>query len=80
MFAEVVFPLPFRNSFTYSIPEELEENIMVGVRVVAPFGKRTLTGFVIKSSEKTDVKEKIKPISDVLDNQPIFSKKSVKIL
>ena len=78
MFAEVVFPLPFRNSFTYSIPEDLEENIMVGVRVVAPFGKSTLTGFVIKVREKTDVKEKIKPISDVLDNQPIFSKESLK--
>ncbi|MFZ1291864.1 MAG: primosomal protein N' [Melioribacteraceae bacterium] len=78
MFAEVVFPLPFRNSFTYSIPEEFEENIQIGVRIVASFGKRTLTGFVIKIKETSDVKEKIKPIKDVLDNQPIFNEKSLK--
>ncbi|MCB0748731.1 MAG: primosomal protein N', partial [Ignavibacteriae bacterium] len=78
MFAEVVFPLPFRHSFTYSIPKEFEESVMIGVRVVAPFGKRTLTGFVINISETTDVKEKIKRLTDVLDDQPIFSKDSLK--
>lgn len=58
MFAEIVFPLPFRNSFTYSIPEEFEENVQIGVRVVASFGKRTLTGFVIKLKQSSDIKEK----------------------
>ncbi len=77
MFAEIVFPLPFRNSFTYSIPEEFEENVQIGVRVVASFGKRTLTGFVIKLKQSSDIKEKIKPIKDVLDNQSIFSEKSL---
>lgn len=77
MFAEIVFPLPFRNSFTYSIPEEFEENVQIGVRVVASFGKRTLTGFVIKLKQTSDIKEKIKPIKDVLDNQSIFSEKSL---
>ena len=80
MFAEVVFPLPFRHSFTYSIPKEFEESVMIGVRVVAPFGKRTLTGFVINISETTNVKEKIKRLTDVLDDQPIFSKDSLKFL
>jgi primosomal protein N' (replication factor Y) (superfamily II helicase) len=78
MFAEIVFPLPFRNSFTYSIPKEFEEITTIGVRVVAPFGKRTLTGFVINLKSETDIKEKIKPIKDVLDDQPIFSKESLK--
>jgi len=78
MFAKVVFPLPFRNSFTYSVPEDFEEKVSVGVRVVCPFGKRVLTGFVIDALKESDVKEKIKPILDVLDTQPIFSKKSLK--
>ncbi len=77
MFAEVVFPLPFRNSFTYSIPVEFEKQVNVGIRVVCPFGKRVLTGFVINTKDTADVKEKIKPIRDVLDNQPIFSKDSL---
>ncbi|MEJ5351214.1 MAG: primosomal protein N' [Melioribacteraceae bacterium] len=78
MYAQVVFPLPFRNAFTYSIPDELLDLVQVGVRVVAPFGKRILTGFVIDINETTEVKEKIKPIKDVLDAHPIFDKESLK--
>lgn len=78
MFAEIVFPLPFRNSFTYSIPKELEHYAKTGVRAVSPFGKRTLTGFIINTSTATSVKEKIKPIFDILDDEPIFDKKLLK--
>jgi len=78
MFAQVVFPLSFRNSFTYSISKEHLEFVHVGVRVVVPFGKRTLTGFVVDVSEITDIQERIKPIRDVLDDAPIFDKYSLK--
>ena len=71
MFVEVVFPLPFRNSFTYSIPLEFESLAQVGVRAVVPFGKRTLTGFIITKSETTSVKEKIKPVNDIIDEKQI---------
>jgi primosomal protein N' (replication factor Y) len=78
MYCQVVFPLPFRNSFTYSVPVEFQPNIKIGVRVVAPFGKRVLTGFVITISETTEIKEKIKPVRDVLDELPIFDETSIK--
>ena len=78
MYAEVVFPLPFRNSFTYKIPKEFEEQVQLGVRVVCSFGRRVLTGFVINVTETTKVKDKVKSLSDVLDAQPIFSKDSLK--
>jgi len=70
--------LPFKNAFTYSIPDELKDALEVGVRVVVPFGKRILTGFVVEISKTTDVKEKIKPVRDVLDENPIFDKDSLK--
>jgi len=81
MFAKVVFPLPFRNSFTYSIPDEFEELIVIGVRVVVPFGKRTLTGFVvdlINEADEADSKYEVKPIRDVLDLVPTFGKNELK--
>jgi primosomal protein N' (replication factor Y) len=78
MYCQVVFPLPFRNSFTYSVPDEFQLSVQVGVRVVAPFGKRVLTGFITGLSETTDIKEKIKPIRDVLDELPIFDDISIK--
>ncbi len=78
MYAELIFPLPFRNAFTYSIPPELEEFTRIGVRAVAPFGKRTLTGYVINISSTTEVKDNIKLIIDVLDNIPLFNEQSLK--
>lgn len=77
MYAEVVFPLPFRNSFTYKIPKEFEEQVQLGVRVVCSFGRRVLTGFVINVTETTKVDGKVKSLGDVLDDQPIFSKESL---
>jgi len=78
MFVELVFPLPFRNTFTYSVPEEFDSLAKTGARAVAPFGKRVLTGIIVKVSENTLVKDKIKPISDILDEKPVFSKKLLK--
>ena len=78
MYAQVVFPLPFRNAFTYSVPKELREEVTVGKRVVVPFGKRVLTGFVIGMSETTEVTEKIKPVKDILDDKPIFDESALK--
>jgi primosomal protein N' (replication factor Y) len=81
MYVELVFPLSFRKAFTYSVPAELEQFIKVGVRAVAPFGKRTLTGLIINKSEtipQEGIKESIKPIADILDEKPIVDKKGLK--
>ena len=82
MYAEIVFPLPFRNTFTYSIPNSLQSFAKTGVRAVAPFGKRVLTGFIINITIKADLKDlsgsrvgKIKPLSDILDDKPVFNDK-----
>lgn len=77
MFAEVVFLQPLKNSFTYLIPDELINEIKVGKRVLVPFGKRKITGFVIGISETTSIQESIKPIEDVLDDFTIFDNESL---
>ena len=78
MYAQVVFPLPFRKSFTYSIPASLSKYVKEGVRVVAPFGKRTLTGFVVSISKSTSVKDGIKPIIEVIDEIPVVDETNLK--
>ena len=72
MYVEVVFPLPFRKAFTYLVPKDLSAQVKMGVRVVAPFGRRTLTGFVTNKTKTTSIKEEIKSIVDILDEKPIF--------
>jgi primosomal protein N' (replication factor Y) len=78
MYAEIVFPLPFRKSFTYLIPRELEKQAKIGVRAVAPFGKRTLTGFIINKTKTTSVKDDIKLVIDIIDEGPIIDKDGFK--
>jgi primosomal protein N' (replication factor Y) len=78
MYAQVVFALPFRKSFTYRIPAELVKFVKEGVRVVAPFGKRVLTGFVISLSKSTNIEEEIKSITEVIDEFPVLNKTSLK--
>lgn len=85
MFVELVFPLPFRNTFTYSVPEEFIPLAKTGSRAVAPFGRRVLTGIIVNVSDSIKDKEhgqvsksKIKPVSDIPDEQPVFSTRYLK--
>jgi len=69
-FVEVAVPLPVTGTFTYSVPEPLHDAAAVGVRVLVPFGRRKVTGFVVDVAETTEV-ERVKPIADVLDVEPV---------
>ncbi len=77
MYVEIVFPLAFRKAFTYLVPKELQNQVKVGVRAVAPFGKRTLTGFIINKPKSVSRKEGLKPIIDILDEKPIVDKEGL---
>ncbi len=75
-YADVVFPIPIHQSFTYSIPEEFLEKARPGIRVLASFGdKRQLEGVIAGLTDTPDVPPhvNIKPISDCLDETPFFS-------
>lgn len=71
-FANIAFNLPVDSLFTYSIPDHLKNEIKPGSRVLAPFGKRNITGIVTGFTDSSDLK-KIKSIGDSLDTKPIIS-------
>ncbi|MCG8607712.1 hypothetical protein MJD09_22355, partial [bacterium] len=71
-FADIAFPLPLHKAFTYIIPSELRHLARIGCRVIAPFGTRRLTGFIVGTKEESQLGEH-KEIQDVLDLEPIFS-------
>lgn len=74
--ANIAFNLPIDSLFTYIIPNELIDEIKAGSRVLAPFGKRNLTGIVIELPE-TSALENIKPIISSLDAEPIISNEMI---
>jgi len=72
--ADVVVPLPLERSFRYLVPESAGKALQPGVRVLIPFGRRELTGFVVGvSGAPPPGGPALKEISAVLDEEPIFS-------
>ena len=72
-FAEVVFNLPLKGAFTYTIPPEFLGKVRVGMRVLVPFGRRQITGYVVQLADKWDKDITLKSIADLPDAEPVVS-------
>lgn len=73
-YADVILPLPLENSYTYSIPEDMEKSVVPGCRVIVHFGKkRYYTAIVMSVHERMpDTPYEIKEIYALLDATPIL--------
>ncbi len=79
VYVEVVFPLPHHRTYAYSVPKESQEKVGKGSRVLAPFGRQSLTGYVVKILRRRPSGDfQLKPILEVLDSEPVFSEDFLK--
>jgi primosomal protein N' (replication factor Y) (superfamily II helicase) len=83
-FAELALPLPLRQTFTYRLPENIREHVKLGSRLLVPFGKRNLTGYVVELHETLDealeIEEaNIKDALEVLDEEPLVTAEILKL-
>ncbi len=69
LYAQVIFNLPINHAYTYGVSEEIT-TLKPGMRVLVPFGKRTITGVVVDIQEETKLTS-VKKIMDVLDKDPL---------
>lgn len=69
---DVAVALPVDGTFTYTVPVALKDTVSAGKRVLVPFGKRRVTGFVIGEC-RSDERYQIKPVLDVIDDDPLFT-------
>lgn len=76
MYAQVALNIPANKLFTYEIPEHLVDAARIGKRVFVPFGNRKRTGFIVSLSPACDV-ARVKPISQILDEEPLFDEKDL---
>ena len=72
--ADVVFNLPLKDAYTYEIPPHFSGMIKKGMRVLVPFGRRRLTGYVVGISYNNEKNIPLKAIEEVPDLEPIISK------
>lgn len=71
--ANIILPFPLNDTYTYYVPQIMEEHICVGQRVIVSFGvKRFFTGIVYSLGETSNVAD-LKPIAEIIDNKPIVS-------
>ena len=59
--------------FDYKIPKELEEKIKVGIRVLVPFGRMMIVGFVLEIKDEFNDKYELKEIIEVKDEDIILT-------
>lgn len=74
MFVQVALNLPLDILFTYSVPDYLQQDAVPGKRVVVSFGKKIVTGIIVTVEAETAL-EKIKPVSSILDEEPVVTEK-----
>lgn len=85
MIAKVIVDVPAKNvdfTFDYLIPERLAPIMKVGVRVVVPFGPRTIQGYVMEVTDEPDPEldvSKLKEIKEIQDIKPELTKELVEL-
>lgn len=79
-FVNVALDVPLNRTFTYSVPEEFSKAAEPGTRVVVPFRKRQLIGYIVEADITPVAKAEIKDISSLPDKEPIISKKMLKLI
>lgn len=76
-FANIALDIPVDSLFTYSIPDYLNDKAEAGARVLVPFGKRVLTGFIVSFTDECSF-EKVKDVKSVLDDEPALTEEMLK--
>ncbi|MDG2421585.1 MAG: primosomal protein N' [Gammaproteobacteria bacterium] len=77
---QVAIPTPLRKLFDY-LPSKSKKTLQPGLRVLVPFGRRHIVGFIISIKSGSSIPSKnLKRIDKILDEQPLFSNKLLKLL
>jgi primosomal protein N' (replication factor Y) len=71
IYIEVAIALPVHNTYTYSVQEDLSALATTGKRVLVPFGRRRVTGYILGPSKEIHPEE-IKTVLDILDEASLF--------
>ena len=65
--------------FDYSIPSFLEDKVKEGIRVLVPFGKMKLEGFVLEIKNSNTSNKKLKDILNVVDSDIVLNEELLEL-
>lgn len=73
IFVDVVLPLHLPDTYTYRVPQEYNEHIRVGQRVVVQFGKKRLYSALVRTIHENAPHYQVKYILSILDVEPMVN-------
>ena len=77
-YLEVAVGLPIDRLFHYAVPSQLEKEVVLGKRVLIPFGSRQVTGYIVGFIEESPM-DRIREIIDVIDRKPVLSPRMLRL-
>ena len=77
-FVDVILPLHIRDTYTYRVPQEYNDVIRVGQRVVVQFGSKRLYSAVVRRLHREVPRYTVKYVLSVLDIQPIVDENQLR--
>lgn len=73
-FADVIIPLNLPHTLTYGVPEALQENIKIGMRVEVKLGRnKQYAAIVVQLHNNKPNTYEVKPIKSIIDDEPIVN-------
>jgi primosomal protein N' (replication factor Y) len=80
LFADVILPLPLPKLYTYRVPFELNDQVVIGGRVIVQFGaKRTLSCIVAAVHETPPKEYQAKYILEFIDDAPVVTQPQLQL-
>lgn len=67
------------NTFTYKYLPEQKEDIKVGKRVLIPFGRQEIEGYILKISDFKEDEKNLKYIIKIIDENPVLNQELIEL-
>lgn len=83
-YAEVAIPVHVFQTFTYQLPAALRADARLGARLLVPFGRKLVTGYIVALLDELDPAVEldpaaIKPAEELLDAEPLLTPEVLEI-
>lgn len=72
-YVDVAVPRPIDRLFTYRVPETLRDRVKIGSRVVVPFGRSRIVGYVLGFLPEAPDEVKVREIISLVDEEPLLT-------
>ena len=76
-YLEVAVSAPIGRPLTYLPPDDCQQQLMPGMRVLVPLGGRKVTGYILSVVDSAPSGQRIKKIYELLDSRPLFPAEQV---